>query len=302
MVEAIFVILPVVIILAAIVAVVLIARWQRKARRSLVKVFLTNEGNLRGRVNLRGESSGSELTFRFALNGASLPVTYTPGPSAMGAAAGPPAVAYAPAAQEAPASYTVPEPSGLPLASLVADLLMGVGYILPGSAGQSLMGAASRIRYGQAVTDRAGKVVGRVSAVAGSTAKTGQQIASKVGGGAAAAGPAGNPQTAQGVTAASGTAVTWWQTPLLEPGETLELGMTITPAGSAGTQMAGFRIVSRAAESDDAVAVVNEATVRIGGASGLGRWIPYISVIFLAIVAMASLAVVRSLLASLIGG
>jgi hypothetical protein len=302
MVEAIFVILPLVIILAAIVAIILIARWQRKARRSLVKVFLTNEGNLRGRINLRGESSGSELSFRFALNGASLPVTYTTAPSAISAAASPPAVAYTPAAAETSAGYTIPEPKGLPLASLVADLLMGVGYILPGSAGQSLMGAASRIRYGQAVTDRAGKVAGRVAAVAGSTAKTGQQIASAAGGGSAGAAPAAYPPTAQGVAPASGTAVTWWQTPFLEPGESVELGMVITPTGSSGARMADFRIVSRAAEPDDTPVVINEATVRIGGPSGLGRWIPYISVIFLAIVAVALLASMRSLLASLIGG
>ena len=200
MVESIFVILPLVIIVAAIGALILIARWQRNARRSTVKVFITNEGNLRGRFNLRGEAAGSELNFRFALNGASLPQTYTPAPMpAMTAGVNPPAAVYASAAPEAPASYTAPEPKGPPLASLVADLLMGVGYILPGSAGQSLMSAGGRIRYGQAVTDRAGKVAGRVAAVAGSTAQTSQQIASAAGGGAARATQAPNALTAQGV-------------------------------------------------------------------------------------------------------
>jgi hypothetical protein len=303
MVEVIFVILPLFIIVAAIGALVLIARWQRNARRSTVKLFITNEGNLRGRFNLRAESAGSELSFRFALNGASLPATYTPAPaSAMTAGVNPPAAAYASAAPEAPSSYTAPEVKGPPLASLVADLLMGVGYILPGSAGQSLMGAASRIRYGQAVTDRAGKVAGRVGAVAGSTAQTSQQIGSAMGGGSAKPGPAAGPLATQGVAMPSGPVVTWWQTPFLEPGQALELGMVVTPTGSSGAKVASFKIVSRSAESDDAPAVANEATIRIGGPSGLGRWIPYISVVFLAVVALALLATVRSLLTSLIGG
>jgi hypothetical protein len=303
MVDVIFVVLPLIIIVAAIGALFLIARWQRNARRSIVKLFITNEGNLRDRFNLRAESAGSELTFRFALNGASLPVTYTPAPAqAMAAGVNPPAATYAPAASEAPASYTVPEVKGPPLASLVADLLMGVGYILPGSAGQSLMGAASRIRYGQAVTDRAGKVAGRVGAVAGSTAKTSQQIGSTIGGGAAGPGPTGGAMVTQAVAVPSGPVITWWQTPFLEPGQALELGLVVTPTGASGAQAAGFRVVSRSAESGDAPVVANEATIHTGGPSGFGRWIPYISVVFLAVVALALLTTVRSLLTPLIGG
>ena len=75
-----------------------------------------------------------------------------------------------------------------------------------------------------------------------------------------------------------------------------------TPTGSAGAQIAAFKILSRSAEADDAPLLTNEATVPIGGPSGLGRWIPYLAVIFLAIVALALLTTVRSLLASLIGG
>jgi hypothetical protein len=302
MAEAIFVIPTLVIIVAAIGALFVIAKWQRNTRRSTVKVFINNEGNIRGRFNLRAESAGSELAFRFALNGASLPLTYTPAPpSPVTAGYSHPPAAAASAAPEAVASYTAPEPKGPPLASLVADLLMGLGYILPGSAGTSLMNAAGRIRYGQAVTDRAGKVAGRIGAVAGSTAQTSQQIASSMGSGAAKPAPAAGPLAAQGPAAPSGPVVTWWQTPFLEPGTALELGMVVTPTGSSVARVAAFKILSRSAESDDALLVATEATMRIGGAAGLGRWIPYILVVFLAIVAMALLGPLTSLLASLIG-
>jgi hypothetical protein len=303
MAEAITIILTLAIIVAAIGAFILIAKWQSNARRSTLKLHLTNEGNTRGRFNLRAEPAGSDLGFRFALNGAGLPMTYTPAPpSAMTAGAGPQVSTPAPAAPVAVASYTAPEPKGPPLASLVADLLMGLGYILPGSAGTALMNAAGRIRYGQAVTDRAGKVAGRIGAVAGSTAQTSQQIASAVGGGAAKPGPVASSPGAQGPIVPTGPVITWWQTPFVEPGAALELGLVVTPTGSSAAQYAGFKIVSRSAESDDAPLVVTETTIRIGGPSGPGRWIPYLSVIFLAIVALALLATVRSLLVALIGG
>jgi hypothetical protein len=303
MAEAIIIILTLGIIVAAIGALILIAKWQRNARRTTLKVFLANEGNTRGRFNLRAESAGSELNFRFALNGASLSTTYTAAPpSAVAAGVNPQAAAPAPAAPVAPASYTAPEPKGPPLASLIADLLMGLGYILPGSAGTSLMNAAGRIRYGQAVTDRAGKVAGRIGAVAGSTAQTSQQIASSVGGGAAKPAPVAGAPVAQGPATPSGPVITWWQTPFMEPGAALELGLVVTPTGASGAQFSSFRIVSRSAESEDAPLVATEATIRIDGPSGPGRWIPYISVVFLAMVAIALLAALRSLLATLIGG
>jgi hypothetical protein len=294
MVDTIFVILPLAIVLVAIGALILIARWQRSARRSTLKLFLTNEGNIRGRFNLRAEAAGGDLTFRFAHNGASLPVCYTPGPSpAVAAGVNPQVAASTSVAPEAVASYTAPEPKGPPLASLVADLLMGLGYILPGSAGTTLMSAAGRIRYGQAVTDRAGKVAGRIGAVAGSTAQTSQQIVSAAGGNPARPAPAANPLTAPGSAAPGGPVVTWWQTPFLEPGAALELGVMATPTGSSGARVAGFKVLSRSAEYDDAPLVINEATIRIDGPSGFGRWIPYIFVVFLAIVALALLATVR---------
>jgi hypothetical protein len=303
MVDAIFGIMPYVIVVIAIVLLIVIARWQRSARRSTVRVFITNEGNLRSRFNLRAESAGSDLAFRFALNGASLPATYTPAPAAPFAPATSAPAAYSvPATPEAASSYSIPEPKGPPLASLIADLLMGVGYILPGSAGQGLMSAASRIRYGQAVTDRAGKVAGRVGAVAGSTARTGQQIASTAAGGAPGAGQAANTPASFSASQPSGPVITWWQTPFLEPAAALALDLTIIPTGSTSPRNAAFRIVSRGAEFDDSPLVTSDATTRIGGPAGLGRWIPYLAVIFLAIVAIALLATVRSLLASLIGG
>lgn len=258
----IFAVIFIVILALTLVALVALALWQRGQRNKALALTIANQGNVRSRYNLRGESAGEGLAFRFSADGAALV-------QVAGAGAVMPtvtAVATVPAAEEAVMSPSgPPAPPGPSLTGLVAELLSGIGYFLPGSAGQSLTRTASQLRYGQAMASKASQVRTRVTGVAGSTLRTGRELAAATGG---SQGSVAIPPPPGGKA--------WWQTPYVDPGEPLKVTVHLSPGPEASGRSERFQVLSRTAEQDGAETVTADSEVRLGGGSGIWRWLPYL--------------------------
>lgn len=271
------------ILVASAAALAAVSAWQRRRRQRTVELTIANEGNERSRYDIRAEANSGALNFRYSSGGADLTPVYqsTGGSAPTGPSS---AVAAAAAAVDRPAAP--PQASGPPLPGLVAELLVTVGYILPGSAGASLRNAASQIRYGQSTVDKAQKVGGRMAGLAGSAASTSQQIA-----GSAAPAP---------LTAAQPSPATlseaWWRTPYVEPGRSLTISLLIGPGAAAPAPAEAYRVLSRSAERSDAAIVAEDGLVRLDGQGGLVRWLPYAAILALALlVALGAYGAVQAI-------
>jgi hypothetical protein len=274
----IFAVILVCVLAVTVIALVALAAWQRRQRQQTTILTIANDGNERSRYDLRAESASGALSFRFVAGGIPLAPSGVVVQAPLATSTGPavrPVEAAAP-----PVSPAVPEqPSGPPLAGLVAELLVTIGYVLPGSAGTALRNAASQIRYGQSAADKAAKLGGRVSRVAGSAAATGQQIAGTVGGGQAAPAAAAAAEPASTYTPSE----LWWRTAYVEPGASLGVEVQIGPGAASPGAAETYRVLTRSAERGDAAIVAEDGVARLGGAGGLARWLPYLAILALAL-------------------
>jgi hypothetical protein len=246
-----FVISVIVIALVAIVALIAIARLQKKKLRKRFIVEIINQGNVQSCYELRADDPADTLWFDFVLHGTSLPqrqvFTSTSAPVMIEQATPTP-----PSAPARSRGIGATAGKAVGLGGLLASLLTTVGYLLPGSAGKSLLGAASELRMGQIQVSRARQATDQVSSLKRTVSRVPQ-----------AASPPGvpvSPKPASPVTQSA--AVSWVQTPFVQPGEMLAVDLFIRSRKTGGGQPYPFSVISRPVEQEGAAPVVTEGSMR----------------------------------------
>jgi hypothetical protein len=215
--------------------------------RTVCRLELVNQGNVRSRYDLQTQDPSGELRFRFTLDGAALPQR---------------AVAAAGKVDQA-AMMTGGTAGGSSFAGGIANLLYSLGYLLPSSLGRPLIEAGSRLRQGQYAAGQVEQTRDRARRLTNdSTASAGQ---------AAALPPTG----------------TWVQTPDIEPGQPCTLELFIDPLRFHTQPTSyPFKIRSRSVELADAAWTTDEWTVQVDSLSSLSRNTPLLIVLGLAMVGL----------------
>jgi hypothetical protein len=257
-------------------------------------VELINTGNAQTRFELRADDPLNGLSFEFGLNGAALshrqvlePIPGT-APAAAGSqrTAGP--ISGMPAASR-PGGGVSSAKQALGFGSMVGGVMSSIGYLLPGSLGANLLSMGSRLQTGQAAVSRLERQGELAKSVAGQT--NGQKPA------AAAAGTA-PVQTA--IVSAPGRSIAhvWYQTPPVDPADTLAVTLTMRPLKTKQTEQYFFRVISQAVDVPDLPQLIEQGKVEIKGLSLGQRLLPWIVIagtLFVMFILMVLLAVTAGL-------
>jgi hypothetical protein len=239
---------------------VLAAILKGRKSRTVCRLELVNDGNVRSRYDLKAEDAAGELKFRFIVNGSALPQRQI--------------VAAAEAVQPgspAPASGGVTVSGVSSFASGAADLLYSLGYLLPRSIGAPLIQAGSQLKQGQYTAGQAERARDQVSGLAPTSTRRAERASGSTVTGAQPGVPTG----------------VWVQTPYVEPGETLLIDLFIDPL-KFHTQAISypFQVMSRSMEQADAAWVKDEWTVRVDSLSSLSRNTPLLIVLSVVIIVL----------------
>lgn len=262
------------IIAAAVIVLINVLRIQGKGRQYKYKLALLNAGNVATRFDLKAEDGSGMLQFQFAMNGAPL------GGRPLRAAT---PVKQAPARGARSEPQPTQPPSGVKKAAgaamgaegVIADMLMSVGYILPGSIGRPLVSLASQMRYGEYAANRVGNVQNQVQQLG----KIGQSSGGTYVGGSVGPLPPASvavQPAAQTQTVAIAPVDAWTQTPVVAPGGTLALDLLVTPLKANHTQRCTFSVASRAIEDPAAQLVSESSELELTGTSLMLKLVPWV--------------------------
>jgi hypothetical protein len=263
--------IAVAIIVAALVALILLLRWEKKRYQKAYRLEISNQGNAPSRYELQAQDPSGTFEFEFALGGTNL--QRRPVSTALET------LEPAPAREPVPPSAVGDaEPGRLEGAREVAGKAASAGgalasalsklsIYLPGSAGRSARRASSQLRRGRMQTQRADRLAGRVAKAqpAAAPARAAVESAPAV--------------TGDASIDRSFVIHTWAQTPLVEPGETLAVDLLVNPIKSYQSQLYSFTLLSRSVEQEEAPSVKEEVSVHMVRPSWLRRLYPYLVVL-----------------------
>jgi hypothetical protein len=258
------------IVVVTAIALVIVARLRKKRLQRELLLEISNQGNVESRYELRAEDPNGALEFQFSAGGQRLPGSEA-SQVATTEEAGRPVSSPGPGAA-AGARQTADRAIGL--SGTIANALSSLSLILPGSSGSQLGRMATRMRSTQMKAGRVQRLPDRATAAARSVT------------------PSAKASAAQQSSTASGETPGWVQTPYLKPGEALAVALRVSFARSAAygqSQQWPFRVISRSAELQEAVPVVEESSVQMAGGFWTLRYLPYL-VILAAAVALLLLA------------
>ena len=261
------------VLIAAGVVTYAVSHRMRKNREYRVQVELSNLGNVATRYELKAYDSTGLVNFQFAANGSPLVARQMAG-------AVMPATAAAMPQPERPEPQRAQAPGGKALTqaagagNAVAELLMTVGYLLPGGLGSPLIQLASQMRYGQYAAQRASNLPRQIKNMAPST---GGNNSTYVGGSnymqpSSTTVSAGAP--AQGAVAAAPIDA-WTPTPIVPPGQSLLLDLQVIPANPSHAQHCSFTVQSRATEDSGSTPLAADGDIQITGVSTVQRVLPW---------------------------
>jgi hypothetical protein len=315
------------LVLVVLAALGLAALVRAQKRPKVFQLEVANLGNTHSRYRLRAEEPMGALRFDFALNGVKLPQWSEPQaaePVTQPVAEAPLAPALsAPAQSGADDEGVGPRATAgqaIDKGDAAVDSIWSLGNMLPGSMGTSVQralnpayraqgavrGARSQARYASDQAAYVGRVAGAkpASAPAGSAGDTippGQMLAA-AGRGRAVHGkavhsdsdsdsrPSGKASMVRVGSRAAlvAPALTWAETPLVAPGSRLLLDLLISPLDFYRTQRYSFKVISRAAEQEDAP-LIDEDYVQIDKIPWLYRLLPYlVFAVFVAVVVLVA--------------
>lgn len=273
------------IVILAGLAIVLVARLQRKTRSRLLQVEIHNLGNVQSRYELQATDPDGSLQFQFTLDGDDLPqvaeqaVAKHPQPA--------PSVQASALVVQPPVASSREEGIGdqaMESGGLIASMLSTLGLLLPRSIGAPLTRAASQMRRGQITVSRARQLKSQSSRLKSKASpgrgKRAQPVTSASSGGTQFA-------TAQVEQTGEGD-LRWAQTPSVEPDGVLMVNLEVTsaspplwrsPSAGEARQDYPFTVLSRAAElretTGQAPVVVAEENVQFPRTSRFLRILPY---------------------------
>jgi hypothetical protein len=261
------------ILFVTAVALVSLALQRRDWLRKELLLEINNQGNVESRYELRAEDPNGALEFRFSAGGkrllgseASQVVTTAEAdrpssPPASGAAAG--------------ARQTADRAIGL--SGTIANALSSLSMLLPGASGSQVGRMATRARSTQMKAGRVQRLPDQAAATARSVTPSSKASVSQQRSGAV-----GGVASAQQSSSARREVYPWVETPYVAPGETLGVALAIRFTVFGQSQQCPFRIVSRSAEMQEAVPVVEESSVQMAGGFWALRYLPYLVILAVA--------------------
>jgi len=150
------------------------------------------------------------------------------------------------------------------ISGAIADVLSSVGMMLPPSVRTPLLRASSQLRRGRSSVRRVKQLPGRVTRRMPSASTTKAKVS-----------PEARPVRPKVVS-------TWLQTPLVEPGEALNVDLFISPVKFRQDESYPFKVLSRSVEQEEAPLVTEEGCIQIAGTSRLRRYSPYLLILVIA--------------------
>jgi hypothetical protein len=284
----IFILFVIAVVLVAVVVMLAISRTQEKNMRRSLALTLANQGNARSRYELWADDPAHVLQFDFLLDGVSLShsAAASAQPAGQNLLTTPPIRPQArangssgPSVTQAAAKASGAAQSANGFANFIGEILDTLGNILPGSAGQSILNVGANIRRGQASVQRVQRVEQRAEGVG----EQFQGYAARVQGATAstrspAANSVSSAPTASGAMADVPVTPAHPQTPYVEPGSQVELGLRVAPLMRLKEDRVVFTISSRSLEEPGAQPVTQPGTVNFPGMTGIRFYLPYIIV------------------------
>jgi VWFA-related protein len=273
------------IVAMSVIGLVIIAKTQKRRRRQIYQLGISNLGNVRSRYELRVEEPMGALEFQFTLNGVKLPQRPVPQATktVAEAAIAPPASARSPAS---PAREGVGQRAGQAMrtGSAITKIVSSISAILPRSLGAPLQRAIRPVRKAQSTASRVTRLPTKVTRVmpAPSPARSTAQAAKPMPAPSPTRSTApptrapARPQTVPVTLAPHLVGETWSQTPFAEPGKTLTIDLLIAPLNPYQTRNYSFKVISRSLDQEDPPLVVEEGSVQIVGISWFRRLLPYL--------------------------
>jgi hypothetical protein len=274
------------------------AAAQEKRLYRTIRAEIINQGNARSRYELRADDPINALTFEFSLNGSSLAQRQAIEAAPAGSGGPAPVIAPVPAMATASASTssssTSAKKSGggvmagakglLGIGTFIGRILGGIAQFMPPGIANSLTTFAYQLRGGEYAVSRVEsqtKSVKEFSTGGGyGTGKGSTPTIASPRGEAPAPAAAGTTQTAATATAAPvatgpGLSRIWSQTPMVEPGQTLAVTLTLRPVKSRQTQQYFFRVISQAVDAEGVAPIIEQGNVQLKGLSILRRLLPF---------------------------
>jgi VWFA-related protein len=286
------------ILIASMVALVILARLQRKRYRIVYRLEICNLGNVESRYELRADEPSGSLKCEFTLEGKSLNHRQVaPAQAGVSQVVSVENVVASPvpATQQASSARRGKQAAGRAggVGGAFINLLATLGALLPRPVGQPLLEFARKTRQGQMQVRRAQRVSRQASQVKSAattptpapppaTSSARPSVPSQVVTGRSAA-PAGLTVTPDEIHA-------WSQTPAVEPGESLMVDLEIDPLQPHRSQYYPFAVLSRSVEQQDAPLVIEEAGVQIVRPSWFDRHYPFLVVFFVVTVTLVLFA------------
>lgn len=302
----------------------LILDWQRRIRRRVFGLDLENTGNVTSRFELRGVDPSGALDLRFTLNGvplrrqartepretASPATTAHPTPARMpqpatgaGGAAG--GTANAGTSESESGSGTgLRERAGgvMQRGGTIVNIINSATQVLPRSVRGPIMQALRPVYSAQMQTRRAqvhvssvksaGRQAGQLPGMVGmendgQREEVDRAPATASNQRASPQSPADVPTRPAPVAAATDAraSATWWQTPPVEPGETLTLQALVDPGVFRTSQQYTFKILSRPTTQEEVDPVTTEGRLDSGGTSWIRHYLPFL--VFMIVTALA---------------
>ena len=291
--------LTIVAALAVLVVWWVLLRRQAKRFQQTYRLEISNLGNVQSQYALQADDPVGALRFTFAVGGRPLsrPAVVQPEQAAARPTQTEAAVPTRPPSSELRAGVDTIKSTkgrGMHLGSEVANALSSLGNLLPRSAGAPLLRAGAQIRQGQSSVRRVEQLPKRA-----------KRVSSKVVLGRASARPqpaaSARPQPAASfrqepappATAFQTIEQPWVETPFVEPGETLVVGLSIDPDDPHQTQTYPFVVESWPLEQPEGSLIVEESSVQIVKLTFLQRYSPFlVTAIVAAAIWLLALAVI----------
>jgi hypothetical protein len=196
------------------------------------------------------------------------------------------------------------------ISGAISETLFSLGMILPRSIGAPLLNASSRMRRTESSVARVQQTPGTLSVQAArlkATASTTKEAVAPMPQPDTVPALPQMPATEQaqpemptappelaGVPGVQPQAAPiahisepgWAQTPYVQPGESLELELTVAATRTSKARQYPFAVISRAVEQEAAPLVSEEGSIQIRGIPWILRILPYLAILALAIVAV----------------
>jgi len=279
---------------------------QEKRLYRTIRAELVNQGNARSRYELRADDPINALNFEFSLNGSPLAQRQAVEGSSVAVSAAPtpgplvkqvPVTATSGASASKKAGGAMAGVKGvLGIGTFLGGILGGIAPYMPAGVANSMTSLAMRLRGGEYAMSRVEsntKTVKELSTGGGYGTGKGSTptIESPRGDAPASA----QTQVVQGQTVATPTASgpvvpgltrVWAQTPVVEPGQTLAVTLTLRPVKPRQTQQYFFRVVSQAIDAEGVAPIIEQGNLQIQGLSIMRRFLPFLVVMGMLVIVL----------------